>query len=258
MRETNSNISWDWLWSGGSPLTLLLFLWFIWMLIDAIKREEWLWVVFLVLFPPLNTVLYFFLVYLRSGGGAVLSLPGSADRRRIRELEVKIRHLDNAHHYHELADLYFKQGRFAEAEKNYRAALDREPDDEETEAHLGRTLMALDRPGEARGYLENVCMSNPRHDYGDTLIALGECLTRLGEDASARRIWEQAIEHHSYAQPRIRLAELLLKTEDGAERERARGLIEEVLREDGLSPDYQRRQESEWVRRAQRLGRDYK
>lgn len=256
MREMESIISWDWLRSGGSPLTLLLFLWFIWMLIDAIKREEWLWVVFLILFPPLNTVLYFILVYLRSGGGSVFSLPGSADRRRIRELEQKIRHLDNAHHYHELADLYFKQGRFSEAEKNYRAALDREPDDEETEAHLGRTLLALDRPGEARGYLENVCASNPRHDYGDTLIALGECLTRLNETSSARRIWEQAIEHHSYAQPRVRLAELLSATGDEADRDRACRLVEELLRDEGLSPDYQRRQEAEWINRARRLGRD--
>jgi hypothetical protein len=204
----------------------------------------------------LNTVLYFLLVYLRSGGGALFSFPGSAERRRIRELEQKILHLDNAHHYHELADLYFKQGRFGEAEKNYRAALDREPDDEDTEAHLGRTLLALERPGEARGYLENVCVGNPKHDYGDTLIALGECLTRLNEPESARRIWEQAVEHHSYAQPRVRLAEILAASGDAGERDRARGLVEDVLREEKLTPEFQRKQEAEWVAKARKLGRE--
>lgn len=244
-------------WTGwmGSPISLLFFLGFIWMLIDAIKREAWLWVVFLILFPPLNTILYFLLVYLRSGGGAVLSLPGSADRRRIRELEQKILHLDNAHHYHELGDLYFRQGKFGAAEQNYRAALDRDPDDEDTEAHLGRALLALDRCAEARGYLENVCLSNPKHDYGDTLIALGECLTRLGETDVARRIWEQAVEHHSYAQPRVRLAEALLEAGGDADLARARQLIDEVLREEKLTPDFQRRQESEWNARARKLGR---
>lgn len=256
MTETDVGFSWEWGRLGESPFALLFFLWFIWMLIDAIKREAWLWVVFLILFPPLNTILYFLLVYLRSGGGAVFSLPGSADRRRIRELEQKILHLDNAHHYHELADLYFKQGKFGEAEKNYRAALDREPEDEDSEAHLGRTLLALNRPEEARGYLENVCLGNSGHEYGATMIALGECLTQLGETESAMGIWERAVERHSYAHPRVRLAEALMASGDAARRDRARQLLEEVLKEEALTPDYQRRQEAEWVRRARKLKRE--
>lgn len=253
MTETETDISWGWQGYVGSPLTLILFLGFIWMFIDAIKREQWLWVVFLILFPPLNTVLYFLLVYLRSGGGAVFSFPGSADRRRIRELEQKILHLDNAHHYHELADLFFKQRKYSEAEKNYRAALDRAPDDEDTEAHLGRTLLALRRPAEARGYLENVCLGNPKHDYGDTLIALGECLTQLGERESAIGIWERAIEHHSFAQPRVRLAETLAESGASGGRARALQLVEGVLNEEALTPEFQRRQELEWIHRARKL-----
>src|SRR3954447_10425546 len=79
----------------SSPLAWLALGFQLWMLIDAIRREEWVWVVFIVLFPFLNAILYYFLVYRAapSLGGARFEFPGSGDRRRIRELEGRIHHL---------------------------------------------------------------------------------------------------------------------------------------------------------------------
>lgn len=246
--------SWDLgaLWTN--PLMLLFWLFSIWMLVEAIRQEQWMWVVFIIIFPIINAPLYFFLVHRRHAGGGFV-LAGGSDRKRIKELEQQIHHLDKAHHYLELADILYRQGKYPEAEKNYLASLEREPDDIDTRAHFAHCLMALKRFGEAKDRFEDVCMENPKHEYGRSLIALGECMTELGEQEAAVDIWEQAIKQNSYAQPRVRLAEALMR--DGSEEKkiRARQLVEDVLREETHTPEFQRKQEAEWVGRARKLSK---
>lgn len=249
------HMGWDWAGMASHPVSLLFLIFILWMLLDAVRREEWIWVVFMVVFPPLNAIFYYFFVYRRESGGISFGFPGSGDRQHIRDLQLQILRLDNAAHYLELADIYFRQRKYAEAEKNYLAALEREPGDVDTKAHYGRCLHELKRFREARPLLEDVCMAEPRHDFGATLISLGECLTALGENESAVRIWEQAVEHNSYAQPRVRLAELYLQSGEPDKRDRARRLVEDVLREETLTPAFQRKQEAEWTHRARKVSK---
>ena len=96
-------------------------------------------------------------------------------------------------------------------------------------------------------------MADPKHDYGASLIALGECEIELGQKDTAMSLFERAMENNSYAQPRVRLAELYLESEDQEKRDRARQLVEDVLREETLTPAYQQKQEAEWTRRARKL-----
>ena len=51
-------------WLRANPLVGIVagILW-LWMLVDAIRRGEWLWVVFMFCFPGFTTLFYFFLVY---------------------------------------------------------------------------------------------------------------------------------------------------------------------------------------------------
>ncbi len=102
----------DWSSLLTNPLFLALSLFQLWMLIDAIRREEWMWVLFIFLFPFINAILYFFLVY-RAVPSATrgFELPGAHDRRRIKELQAQIHHLDKPHHHSQLGDIYFQQGK---------------------------------------------------------------------------------------------------------------------------------------------------
>src|SRR5512143_2257263 len=97
-----------------SPIFLLGTLFQLWMLIDAVRRREWGWAVFIFFFSVFASVWYFFEVY-RSGPTATrgFELPGAYDRRRIKELQAQIHHLDKAHHYYQLGDIYFHQGKLA-------------------------------------------------------------------------------------------------------------------------------------------------
>src|SRR5271165_6537616 len=99
------------------PWLPLVGLFQLWMFIDAIRRREWVWALFIVISSGLAAMFYFFYVY-RDGASATrgFELPGAHDRRRIKQLEAQIHHLDKAHHYSQLGDIYFQRGKLDQAE----------------------------------------------------------------------------------------------------------------------------------------------
>jgi tetratricopeptide (TPR) repeat protein len=225
----------------------------LWMLIDAIRRREWLWAFFILVGWWISALFYFFAVY-RAAPSATrgFELPGSFDRRRIKELQAQIYHLDKPHHHSQLGDIYFHQGKLAKAEACYRAALERDPQDLDTRAHLGQCLLRRRKAAQARPLLEGVVTENPKHDYGYSRMALAETLTALGETDAALTLWKQVTENHSYPRAKVQLAELYLAR---GQPELARPELHDVVADDLHAPAFQRRRDRVWVRRARSLTR---
>ncbi|MHB8522686.1 MAG: tetratricopeptide repeat protein [Limisphaerales bacterium] len=250
--------------SGGAVLDYvfshlwlaLVFAFQLWMLVDAIRRSEWIWAVLIFLFSGLTALIYFFLVYRAAPPPALgFEIPGATDRRRIKELQDQIHHLDKAYHYGQLADIYFQQGKLPLAEANYRAALEREPDETDTRAHLGQCLLRQHKVAEARPLLEKVVAEKPDHDYGNTLMALAEALAELGQIDAAIAAWQRVLEGHSYARARVQLAELHFARN---QTEPARAELDQAVTDDAHSPAFHRKQERVWIRRAKQLQRRIK
>jgi hypothetical protein len=234
-----------------NPLFLVLGLAQLWLLIDAGRRGEWLWFFLMLIFPGLCTLFYFFLVYRGSPSLTQgFELPGSYDRRRIKELQSQIHHLDKAYHHSQLGDIYFSQGKLAQAEVCYRAALEREPEDIATRAHLGQCLLRLKRPAEARPLLEGVIAENPKHDYGYTMMALAETMMALGKTDAAEKLWQEVRQSHSYPRAQVQLAEIYIAKNQP---ELARAELKNVVADDQYAAAYQRKRDRFWVRRAKRL-----
>src|SRR5438874_5644249 len=204
-----SNLMYWRYWLASSPFTLIISGFQLWMLIHALRNREWVWAVFILFGWGLGAIWYYLYVY-RASATRGFELPGAQKRRRIRELQAQIHHLDKAHHYSQLGDIYFSQGKLPKAEAAYRAALERDAQDLDTRAHLGQCLLRAKRPAEARPLLEGVIAENPKHDYGYSLMALAETLTALGEREGALGIWKQVTENHSYPRAKVQLAELYL------------------------------------------------
>src|SRR5262245_58653968 len=102
-----------WLAYPGAALFTLFQLW---MLVDALRRREWLWALFIFVGWGISALLYFFYIYrgsLSATGG--FELPGAHDRRRIKQLQAQIHHLDKPHHYSQLGDIFFQQGKLQQA-----------------------------------------------------------------------------------------------------------------------------------------------
>src|SRR3954463_2324797 len=171
-----------------SPFALIVSAFQLWMLIHAIRNREWVWVIFILVAWGLGAVWYYLYVY-RASATRGFELPGAQKRKRIRELQAQIHHLDKAHHYSQLGDVYFSQGKLEKAEASYRAAMERDPQDIDTRAHLGQCLLREKRAEEARRLLESVVAENPKHDYGYSQMALAETLVALGEPDAAFKMW---------------------------------------------------------------------
>ena len=235
----------------SSPLFLLISLFNLWMLIDALRRQEWLWALFIFFVWGFGGFWYYFMVY-RSVPSATLGfeLPGAHDRRRIKDLQAKIHHLDKPHHYSQLGDIYFQQGKLEKAEECYRAAMERDPEDIDTRAHFGQCLLRAKRPAEARPLLEGVVAENPKHDYGYSQMALAETLTALGENDAAFAMWKQVTEYHSYPRAKVQLAEIYMTRNQP---DLARVELRDVISDDVHAPTFQRRRDRVWIRRAKGL-----
>jgi hypothetical protein len=232
-----------------SPVWLAITAFQLWMLIHALRNREWLWAFFIFIGSGLGAIWYYFAVY-RDSASSGFELPGAQSRARIKELQAKIHHLDNAYHHFQLGDVYFQRGKFAEAEKSYRAALEREPKDIDTRAHLGQCLLRLNRPAEARPLLEGVMTEKPDHDYGYTMMALAEALTALGETDNALLYWQHITQNHSYPRAKVQLAELYVAKKQP---DAARAELKDVLSDDTHAPAFQRARDRVWIRRARSL-----
>ena len=238
------------------PWLLLVFAFQLWMFVDAVRRQEWFWAVFIFIGFGLSAVLYYFFVY-RAVPSATrgFELPGAHSRRRIKELQAQIHHLDKAHHHSQLGDIYFQQGKLDQAGACYRAALERDPQDIDTRAHLGQCLLRQKRAAEARPLLEGVIAQNPKHDYGYTMMALAETLAALGETDSALQMWQQVTAEHSYARAKVQLAGLYLAKNQP---DLARTELKDVVADDVHAPAFQRKRDRVWVWRAKILMRRLK
>jgi tetratricopeptide (TPR) repeat protein len=240
---------------GGGGIVFLLILGFqVWMFVDAIRRREFVWAVLIFLFSALTAAFYYFMVYRTSGGmGNPLTgfeLPGAADRRQIKALKASIHNLDKPHLHLQLGDIYFSQGKLTEAEASYRAAYERDAQDEDIRAHLGNCLAREGKTAEALPLLQAVCAQNPKHDYGYTLMTLAETQNALGRKDEALATWRQVLGMYSYARARVQFAQLLVER---GEKDEARKILEEVLADEPYAATFQRRREAVWVRKAKGL-----
>ena len=238
------------------PIFLVIVVFQIWMFIDAVRQREWVWAVFIFIGSIFATVWYYLYVY-RSGPSATrgFELPGAIDRRRIKQLEAQIHHLDKAHHYSQLGDIYFQKGKLQKAEECYRASLERDPQDIDTRAHLGQCFLRSKRAAEALPLLQGVVAENPKHDWGYSQMALAETYTALGQTDAAFTIWKQVTEYHSYPRAKVQLAEIYIARKQP---ELALPELRDVISDDVHAPAFQRKRDRVWIRQAKGLLKQFK
>jgi len=241
----------NWHFLLTSPFALALAVFWLWMFIHAVRNGEYLWALFIFIGWGISALLYFFLVYRQSGSSTQgFELPGAQSRRRIKELQAQIHHLDKAHHHSQLGDVYFSLGKLQKAEASYRAAMGRDAEDIDTRAHLGQCLLRQNRAAEAKPLLEGVVRQDPKHDHGHSMMALAETHMALGETDAAMPYLRYITENHCYPRARVQFAELLMARN---EIQPARELLREVVEDDPHAPAFERKRDRVWVNRAKSL-----
>lgn len=236
-----------------NPFFLILTAFQIWMLVDAVRREEWLWAALIFFFGAFSAMFYFFMVYRAAKaveGTPSFEWPGAAERERIKQLQDQIHHLDKAHHHAELGTVYLKQGKMDKALECFEAAYERDAEDPDIQSAYGRCLIKMEQPDKAVPLLEKVVNEDPRHDYGVTLMHLAEAYLLLNRSEEAQKALEQVLQHQTYAEARVMLAEIYLNI---GRRDDARHQLEEVIEDDKHAPAFVKKKDRVWSRKASQM-----
>jgi len=122
----------------------------LWMLVTRSGRE-WLWVVFILIFPVLTRPLYFFLVYRAAAGPRQggFELPGARTRQRIKQLEDRIHHLGPTPAITRSSRTSISNRASSRSGGELPRRWNGRPARPDTLAHYGQCLLRLERAAEA-------------------------------------------------------------------------------------------------------------
>jgi hypothetical protein len=179
-------------------------------------------------------------------GGALQVFPR---RKRIKQLEAMVIDNPSIGNYEELGDLYLADRQFARARECFDRVLSA---NDQIDPRYRRALCALavnDFKAMAAD-LEQVVARDPKYDYQRAPGLLAHALAKLGERDRADALFADVTQTSTLSETQYNYACFLAA--DGRSPE-AREWAERILRKKATMPDYIRRRERPWFRKARAL-----
>jgi hypothetical protein len=167
-------------------------------------------------------------------------------RKRIRQLEAMIVDNPSVGNFEELGDLYLDDRHYAKARQCLDRVVGRTG---EIDPLYRRALAAigLDDMAAAAADLEQVVARDARYDYQRAAGLYAHVLARLGRRDEADRLFTTVLETSTLSETEYNYASFLAAT---GRRDEARELADKILRKKKTMPDYIKRRERPWFRRA--------
>jgi hypothetical protein len=213
------------------------------------RRPEtyWLWII--LMFGGVGALIYIFIEVIPDAGllrGAYQVFPR---RKRIKELEGLILDNPSIGNYEELGDLYLDDQQFAKARDCFDRVLAKTPS---IDPFYRRALceLALNDFAAAAADLEQVVTRDPKYDYQRAAGLLAHALAKMGQKEKAAQLFEDTLRTSTLSEIQYNYACLLAAEGRDAE---AREWTERILRKKATMPDYIRRRERPWFRKARAL-----
>ncbi|MDP8223461.1 MAG: tetratricopeptide repeat protein [Candidatus Lernaella stagnicola] len=231
-------------WLGGL-LTLVAVIHFF------VTRPDTYWIFVIIFLGPLGSLAYLvvnvILPRFSSAGPLKHRVSLSFDqRRRVKELELKVEEMGLPRDSAELGELLYRRGNPERAEKMLRHALQHD-DEPETAYWLAVTLEKLGQPEEASQLLAPIVREDPRFKFGDAYLAYGRSLAAAGHREEALKAFRKVLEQSSLTETRVRYGLLLADT---GQTDEARGELERAVREAKSLPGFNMKQARPYVRKA--------
>ena len=213
------------------------------------RRPDTYWLFIILIGGGLGSLVYIFVEVLpdaRLLGSAYQVFPR---RKRIRALEAMILDNPSVGNYEELGDLLLEDGQYARARDCFDKVLARS---EEIDPRYRRGLaaLALNDVAAAEADLAAVTARDPKYDYQRAAGLRAHVLAKLGRAPEAEALFEAVTTTSTLTETEYHYAAFLAEQGRGAE---AREWVERVLRKKATMPDYIRRRERPWFRRAAAL-----
>jgi hypothetical protein len=178
--------------------------------------------------------------------GAVQVFPR---RKRIKQLEAMVVDNPSMGNYEELGDLYLDDGQFVRARECFDRVI---TSSDQIDPRYRRALcaLALDDFKAMAADLEQVVARDPKYDYQRAAGLLAHAYAKLGERDRADALFADVTQTSTLSETQYNYASFLAANGRGAE---AREWAERILRKKATMPDYIRRRERPWFRRARAL-----
>src|SRR5260221_6358612 len=213
------------------------------------RRPEtyWLWVI--LMFGGVGALIYIAVEVIPDLGllrGAFQVFPR---RKRIKELEGLILDNPSIGNYEELGDLLLDDQQFARARECFDRVIAKT---DEIDPHYRRALCALaleDFPAAAAD-LETVVARDPKYDYQRAAGLRAHALARIGDRDKSDAVFVEVLETSTLSETQYNYACFLA---DAGRAGEARQWAERILRKKATMPDYIRRRERPWFRKAAAL-----
>ena len=170
-------------------------------------------------------------------------------RKRIKQLEALIIDNPSVGNFEELGDLYLEDGRFAKARECFDRVVDRSQELDPL-YHRALSEIGLDDFAAAATDLERVIARDPKYAYQRAAGLYAHALARLGRRDEADAVFRSVLETSTLSETEYNYAAFLAGTGRGDE---AKALVDRILRKKATMPDYIRRRERPWFRKAAAL-----
>lgn len=218
--------------------------------IHFIRRRPdtyWLWII--LVFGGLGALAYIFIEVIPDFGLLRTSFQVFPRRKRIKALESMIVDNPSIGNYEELGDLYLDDGQFVKARECFDKVLAREESIDPL-YRRGLTALALNDYPAAVADLEKVTALDPKYDYQRAAGLLAHALAKAGQRDRAGALFAEVTETSTLSETQYNYASFLAEANRAAE---AREWAERILRKKATMPDYIRRRERPWFRKARTL-----
>jgi len=207
----------------------------------------WLWII--LMFGGFGALAYMLIEVIPDFGLLRDSFQVFPRRKRIKQLEGMIIDNPSIGNFEELGDLYLDDQQFVKARECFDKVLAREESIDPL-YRRGLCAIALNDFKAAVADLEKVFARDPKYDYQRAAGLLAYALGKTGEREQASALFADVTETSTLSETQYNYAAFLAETGRAAE---AREWAERILRKKATMPDYIRRRERTWFRKAKIL-----
>jgi len=213
------------------------------------RRPEtyWLWII--LMFGGVGALIYIVVEVIPDAGLLRGTFQVFPRRKRIKQLEGLVLDNPSIGNWEELGDLYLDDGQFARARECFDRVLAKT---ESTDPFYRRALceIALNDFKAAEADLERVVASEPKYDYQRAAGLRAHVLAKLGQREKADALFTETLQVSTLSEIQYNYACFLAAE---GRKDEARDWADRILRKKATMPDYIRRRERPWFRKARGL-----
>ena len=235
-------------------LITLALVFMVWMCIDCLQRKEhFIWIIIMVVLFPVGAVAYYFTVKAKAGGMSGPSIlqtvqsknkPREVETEETLQLKDMISKFHKAYHYEKLGHAYLEEKQFELAIPQFKEAIQRDSESNESRYGLGKSLHGMELYKEAAEVLEELVKIDKKYDYGNAIFGLAECYRLAGLEDKALKTYEEVINSFHFFKACYHYANLLDK---GGKKDEAISHMKSIIGSSKDLPDYKLEKERYWI-----------